>query len=570
MLPRSKHTQTVLDFPLRFRESDYDYGDRASGERHGVVLTKSHVVNLILDLAGYTIDRDLAAQRLLDPACGHGAFLVPAARRLVRSARQHGHNLRTLGPAIAAYDVEASHVGRARTATVEALQELGISDIEAKRLAVTWVAHGDFLLSAQPNRYEAVVGNPPYIRIEQLSPKLQEEYRRRYASLYDRADLYVAFIEHGLGLLAPRGVLSFICADRWILNKYGAPLRAMVTKKFRVKCYIDLHDASPFESDVIAYPSIFAISTGKTDRVHVATLATASPEECASVLGAMKGASAPSASVTVSTYDSWFDGEDPWVLSSPAHLGALRALEARFAPIEHGGRTRVGIGVATGNDKVYIVGEDADIEQDRLVPLVMRDDIEDGHIRDSRRFVINTFQEDGHVVDLRDYPRLAHYLEAHAAEVKGRHVAKKNTASWFRTIDRVYPDLVHVKKLLIPDIAGSNEVVYDKGRFHPHHNLYFVTSTEWDMEALGGLLSSKVALFFVWSYAVKMRGGYLRFQAQYLRRIRLPVPQDLGPRLVAELQAAFRKRDFASLDRLALWAYGITTLPDFDFVDTRS
>jgi hypothetical protein len=33
------------------------------------------------------------------------------------------------------------------------------------------------------------------------------------------------------------------------------------------------------------------------------------------------------------------------------------------------------------------------------------------------------------------------------------------------------------------------------------------------------LLSSCVALFFVWSYAVKMRGGYLRFQAQYLRRI---------------------------------------------------
>jgi adenine-specific DNA-methyltransferase len=93
-------------------------------------------------------------------------------------------------------------------------------------------------------------------------------------------------------------------------------------------------------------------------------------------------------------------------------------------------------------------------------------------------------------------------------------VAKKAPANWFRTIDRVYPKLVGTPKLLIPDIAGANEVVFDHGRFHPHHNLYFVTSDHWDLEVLGGLLSSRVALFFVWSYAVKMRGGYLRFQAQ--------------------------------------------------------
>ncbi|MSO45900.1 MAG: hypothetical protein EXQ59_03925 [Acidobacteria bacterium] len=47
------------------------------------------------------------------------------------------------------------------------------------------------------------------------------------------------------------------------------------------------------------------------------------------------------------------------------------------------------------------------------------------------------------------------------------------------------------------------------------------------MEVLGGLLSSKVVLFFVWSYAVRMRGRYLRFQDQYLRRIRLPDPASL-------------------------------------------
>lgn len=124
-------------------------------------------------------------------------------------------------------------------------------------------------------------------------------------------------------------------------------------------------------------------------------------------------------------------------------------------------------------------------------------------------------------------------------------------------------------KLLIPDIAGANEVAFDAGHYHPHHNLYFITSKLWDLEVLGGLLSSRVALFFVWSYAVKMRGGYLRFQAQYLRRIRLPVADTLSTVLRDEIRLAFRGRDFDALDRLALRAYGLSELPEFDFVDTR-
>ena len=79
-----------------------------------------------------------------------------------------------------------------------------------------------------------------------------------------------------------------------------------------------------------------------------------------------------------------------------------------------------------------------------------------------------------------------------------------------------------------------------------------------------------MALFFIWSYAVKLRGGYLRFQAQYLRRIRLPDPTRLPPPLAADLRAAFRRRDFAALDELALRAYELPALPPFPFVDTRN
>lgn len=558
-----------LSLPIKFGPEAYNYGQRSSGETHGVVLTKPHIVDLILDLAGFGQDKDLASMRLLEPSCGTGAFLVPAVRRLARSARRHRRKPSDLGDCIAAFDIDQSHVDSTRRAVECALNAEGIGNGAAKSLAERWVRADDFLLTAlEAGSFDAIVGNPPYIRIEQLAPEVQVVYRQRYESLYDRADIYVAFIERALDLLAKDGTLSFICADRWTLNRYGAPLRRIITDSYRVKAYIDLHDASPFESEVIAYPSIFAITTGKTGGVPVARLTDASPEECASLSGALGGRK-KATGVAITEYPAWFSGEEPWVLSPPEHLKALRDLEARFAPLEADGKTKVRIGVATGNDAAYIVGPDSGIEPDRLVPLVMRDDIEHGRVKNGRRFVINTFERDGRIIDLGQFPRLRQHLEAHGLDIKRRHVAQKNPASWFRTIDRVYPELVLVPKLLIPDIAGSNEVALDKGGYHPHHNLYYVVSDVWDMEVLGGLLSSKVALFFIWSYATKMRGSYLRFQAQYLRRIRVPRPESISAKLKKDIRVAFVARDFARLDRLALETYGLKGLPDFTFVDTR-
>lgn len=506
--------------------------------------------------------------RLLEPSCGYGAFLIPAVHRLLASMKRRKRKPADLADAIRAIDIDADHVIKSREAVVSALVENDVPPLVARTLAAKWVVQADFLLAEHAWKYDAVVGNPPYVRIEQINPKLQAEYRSRYSAIYDRADLYVAFIQRALDLLSEEGILSYICADRWTMNKYGAPLRKFIADHHRVLTYLDLHQASPFESEVIAYPAIFAIGRGEQKKVRIGKLATGSAEETDVVRSGMKYPATPKESQYVFTQDTWFTGKDPWVIASVEQVTALREMEARLPVIQSGG-TKVGIGVASGADEVYIVGADVDIESDRLVPLVKREDIEKGRIKNNGRFVINTFRDDGKCVDLADYPRLAAYLESHP-RIKARHVAKAHPRNWFRTIDRVYPELVTRPKLLIPDIAGSNEVVYEEGHFHPHHNLYFVTSTDWDMEVLGGLLSSRVALFFVWSYAVKMRGGWLRFQAQYLRRIRLPRPEDVSKKLAEEIKGAFRARDFKRLDELALKAYGIKRLPDFDFVDTRS
>lgn len=137
-------------------------------------------------------------------------------------------------------------------------------------------------------------------------------------------------------------------------------------------------------------------------------------------------------------------------------------------------------------------------------------------------------------------------------------MAKHNTSSWYRTIDRIYPELATKPKLLIPVIKDAAQVVYEEGRLYPHHNLYYITSEDWDLRALQAVLMSGIARLFVSMYSTKMRGGYLRFQAQYLRRIRLPRWQDIPDSLRIELTFAAQRQDFAACNGATFELYDLS------------
>jgi len=134
------------------------------------------------------------------------------------------------------------------------LEQSGFAPKESHRIVDAWLLHGDFLLSEIQGPFDFVVGNPPYVRQELIPVPLLAEYRRRYESLYDRADLYVPFIERSLSLLAKGGQFVFIGANRWTKNRYGGPLRAIGARAFHLKAYVDMVDTPAFDSDVTAYP----------------------------------------------------------------------------------------------------------------------------------------------------------------------------------------------------------------------------------------------------------------------------------------------------------------------------
>jgi hypothetical protein len=541
-------------------------------EERGAIFTRPEVVEFILDLAGYTADRPLHRMRLLEPSFGDGDFLLPVIDRLMAAWQTPGADgdpVAVFSGCIRAVELHRATFEHTHAAVILHLTGHGLTSAAARALADAWLIQGDFLLIDLTEWFDFVVGNPPYVRQELIPNALMAEYRARYATVYDRADLYIPFIERSLMHLGEAGQLGFICADRWMKNRYGGPLRQLVAEHFHLKTYVDMFGTPAFHTDVIAYPAITVIAREKrraTSRAGgkakgKATRIAHRPEISAAALmqlsAELTAAKLPKGSQAVREIEGVAAGSEPWILESSDQLALVRRLETAFPTLEDAG-CKVGIGVATGADQAFIGSFDAlDVEPDRKLKLVMTRDILDGTVQWRGFGVINPFADEGGLVNLDDYPRLKAYLEGRKAEISGRHVAQKAPANWYRTIDRIYPAIASKPKLLIPDIKGEAHVVHENGGLYPHHNLYFITSETWDLKVIQAVLLSGIARLFVAVYSTRMHGGFLRFQAQYLRRIRVPHWRDVPDGIKQALIDASKRGDRAACNNAVFKLYGL-------------
>jgi hypothetical protein len=503
----------------------------APAESRGEVYTKQEVVSFILDLIGWKTDTLSKTMRLLEPSAGEGDFLIPAIDRLL--ATQQELPISEMETHIVAVEINKQSFDVLRNNVETKLRDSGFTHKEVMQLCDAWLLQGDFLSTPFKGCFTHVIGNPPYLRLEALPRALMQYYRQQFSTMYDRSDLYVAFFEKGLSLLAPQGKLGYICSDRWMKNKYGGPLRKWIAEHYHLETYIDFSGCEAFHSDVTAYPAVTIIRNGKTGPTRIVR----KNEVTLSNLSGLSEALASEKSDTrVQKLNNIAAGSSPWLLTSGTRLNIVQELEQKFPSLEAAG-CKVGIGVATGADKVYIGSDqELDVESERKLPLVTRKDLRNNQIKWTGQFVLNPYEGNGRdLVDLDRYPRFKRYIMMHQAQIQRRHVAKKNPAAWFKTIDRISPPLMAQAKLLIPDIQGNPQVVYDSGEFYPHHNLYYITSESWNLQALQAVLRSPLAKAFIATYSLRMRGDYLRFQAQYHRRIRLPlwlsVPESLRKQL---------------------------------------
>lgn len=530
-------------------------------EARGAIFTRREVVEFLLDLCGYTSDRPLHTLKLLEPSFGGGDFLLPAIERLLTAWSAAGKTrapVKALSGCIRAVELHRATFEQTRAEVLALLSRSGMEGSHAVELADAWLINQDFLLADLPDAFDVVIGNPPYVRQERVPDILLAEYRSRYTTIYDRADLYIPFIERSLRSLTDGGVLGFICADRWMKNRYGGPLRNLVSKQFHLKVYVDMVGTPAFHSDVIAYPAITVIARERGKSTRIAHRPSVECKALRALALELTSSRRPEKGSDVQVIDGVASGAEPWILESSDQMAVIRRLEAALPLLEETG-CKVGIGVATGADKAFIGQMDKlTVEEDRKLPLVMTKDISGGTVKWRGLGVINPFAEDGGLVDLAGYPMLRKFLEARKDQIAGRYCAQKAPANWYRTIDRITPAIARMPKLLIPDIKGQAHIVYEEGKLYPHHNLYYITSSQWDLKALQAVLLSSVTRLFIATYSTKMRGGFLRFQAQYLRRLRLPLWSDVPQDIRSALIDAAEKRDLAACNAATFQLYGLS------------
>ncbi len=533
-------------------------------DRPGAVFTRREVVDFILDLTGYTPDRPLHRMRLLEPSFGNGDVLLPAIDRLLAAWRANprtaGDPVAALSDSVRAVELHPGTFTRTRDAVIDRLTAThGLAAAAAVTLADTWLIQGDYLLIDLPGPFDFVVGNPPYVRQERIPDALMTAYRARYMTIYGRADLYVPFIERSLRLLGEEGHCGFICADRWMKNRYGGPLRRLVAERFHLKIHVDMAETPAFHTEVLTSPAITIMVRPGRAEVRPTRIARRPEIDRAVLTGLARELTAAEVTRngTVWEMEGVATGAEPWILDVSGQLALVRRLEAAFPTLEQAGCT-VGIGVATGADAAFIGPfESLDVEPDRKLPLVMTGDISAGVVQWRGRGVVNPFTDTGELVDLASYPRLRAHLQAHRPDLAARPVAQKAPARWYRTLDRITPALATQPKLLIPDIKGEAHVVHENGRFYPHHNLYFITSEVWNLNVLQAVLLSGVATLFVAAYSTRMHGGFLRFQAQYLRRIRVPFWHQVPDGTRQALAAAVDCGDRAACQQAVYELYGL-------------
>ena len=532
----------------------------------GAVFTRPEVVEAILDLSEYLPDRLLHRMRLLEPSFGAGDFLLPAVQRLLIAYARDGGTpdaaSNQLQDAIRAVELHQNTFELTTIRIRDLLMQWGLSEDDARALCDVWLIQDDFLLNQLHGRFDFVVGNPPYVRQERIPAALLSEYRRRFQTLYDRADLYIPFFERALDLLADEGVLGYICANRWLKNRYGGPLREKISTGYWLKYFIDMEGVDAFHSDVIAYPAITVLQRVVPDSVVARpTRAVGGHATANNPLSVLVGAlvSGSAAVGVVEEISLSAGGSAPLLLDDIPRLALLRRIERDYPTIEQAGCS-VGIGVATGCDRVYINSmDDLPVEPERKLPLVMARDLVDGNIRWGGKGVLNPFDESGRLVPLDAFPLFKRYLQTHRDAVAGRNVAQRNHESWYRTIDKIQPGLLETPKILVPDIKGEGVFVIDEGRYYPHHNLYFITSIGWDLRALQAVLRSSLTLMTIATYCTRMAGGFLRFQAQYLRRIRLPQWCDVSEDMRSHLIAASSSKSMDEIDMPIFELYRLTS-----------
>jgi len=364
--------------------------------------------------------------------------------------------------------------------------------------------------------FDAVIGNPPYVRQEGLG-EFKEYFGKHYQVYHGVADLYAYFIERGVSLLRPAGLFSYIVANKWMRANYGQPLRAWL-KKQHIEEIIDFGDLPVFLK-ATTYPCILKIAKEQPQEKFQACQVKS------------LNFSSLSDYVDDNSYEvQQSDLEDSgWSLADERTQALLAKLKASGVPLGEYVQGKIYRGVLTGLNEAFVIDETTrarliaeDPKSAELIkPFLAGRDIKRYELPKSDKYLIFT----RHGVNINDYPAIKQYLSQFkerlmpkpkgwaGKEWKGR---KPGAYHWFEIQDTIdYYHEFEKPKIFWPEIAGNARFTFDDSGYYANNKAYLIPVS--DLYLLG-LLNSALLRLFIHSVSTDLQGDSFNFSAIFVER----------------------------------------------------
>lgn len=426
--------------------------------------------------------------KILDPACGSGAFLNQALEYLISEHKNLQNDLALMGDLFASYMVEEEILehnlyGVDINEDAVEIAKLSLWLRTAKRgrpltkLADKIVCANSLLeMPFSENSFDVVIGNPPYVDSESMTKSYKEErifITKNYLTAVGNWDIFIPFVELGLQKLKDGQLLSFIIPNKILSARYGTALRSFINKNYSIVEIFDLSLNNVFEIDV--YPIILTIQkTSQKENIKISFLKN---EEIFSRF--IK-----------------FQSEDNWALYNDINYELFSKISKRFEPLVL--------------NKIYKLYSAASVSE----AYEIKEFIQDNKYFDNNNNLklINTGTIDPYVTswgisDMTYIKDKYKYPVVNISNIKHK-IWTKNP------------------KIVFAGMSLRIEAFIDtQGDFLPLKSTTVLTAkTEIDLKLIGCILNSKLLTFIfrISNSANKMAGGYLNINQDNLGE--LPIP----------------------------------------------